>query len=170
MWIPPRISAFSLLPRPSTWLVSGLVDNGQVFCCRLQRMRLVRRRLSAIACVWLVSQLGVVTTVPVLIATGYAEGGKVCTCAALGPGHYCPLHGAGHHEGSSSDVDQGPRDCTLNSPATPSTAPLLSLPHSLAPMPSAPVAPSSSGDPEQVATTSSLPISRPASPELPPPR
>ncbi|HVH29985.1 MAG TPA: hypothetical protein VM818_24720 [Vicinamibacterales bacterium] len=136
-------------------------------------MRRLRRHLSAIAAIWLVSQLGVLTGVPVLLATGYAAEGEevLCTCAVLGPGHFCPMHGvSGHHGGVSSDTDREPPDCFLNSPVVPSAVPLFSLLNGLAPLPPLPAPPASAADHERIASMSRLPILRPASPELPPPR
>jgi hypothetical protein len=137
-------------------------------------MRTARRHVVWAASMWLFSQLGVLAAVPVLFAVGLTSKaeGALCTCSALGPGHFCPMHGSQEHHESmaeSPSADETP-DCALRSGTPASALNLSSLLGGVGLVPEAHVSFVAAVSAESPGASSDVPLSRPAYPDLPPPR
>jgi hypothetical protein len=136
-------------------------------------LRMMRRHLRLIVVIWLAGQTGVLAAAPVLFATGFtpAAAAQVCTCATLGPGHFCPMHGSGpHHSSTGEPPERDAAECVLRSgiPGAGDTISSLLAGAGLVPHVHALFAAFRASEP--VRTVLGLTVSRFARPELPPPR
>jgi hypothetical protein len=112
-------------------------------------------------------------TAPALLAAGFvtADDGVFCTCATLGPGHFCPMHDTQpHHSNDETDTQNELPDCALSSGVPVSTVTLSSLLGAVGLVPIGQALQASLVLADPITTTPHVEISRPHVPDSPPPR
>jgi hypothetical protein len=129
-------------------------------------MILWRRRLSRLASLWLVCQLGTLVAAPIASAltpvapdTQTAGDDEEC-CPGVGPGQFCPMHHA----------REGARTCRMANVCANASFALIALVGGLGVLPSASTPVSYAAPAQAVEAASTCALDRPAVPDSPPPR
>ncbi len=135
----------------------------------------VRRRVSLVALVWLLSH---VATIGVSFAglccapapAAVSDGDEDACCAGLAPGQMCPLHKHGSHESNRRvPPPPGPDSCAMRSGCDSSAITLTAVTLGLGLLPEVTVVSAEAGV-LIVSLTTTSPLARSILPDLPPPR